>query len=249
VLNDVARDDRIRAETYQSYREGITGEFTRADLRESYLREVVDWSSRYLGQEFEYSRVAADTEIGSKDTARRHLDQLVEAYVAILLHQTRSLTVPAPAFRSSKKLHPIDPLFWHLIQAWAVNDPDPWPSAVETMTRSAEVGHLVESVLAAHLTRAFGDRVFYWHTTAGREIDFVVAPTGPGSAGKAPALLELKYQRQVSDRDARVLAAEGGGVLVSRSLDGDLMDGAVYVIPAADALALLDAPALSPTRH
>ena len=249
ALNDIIRDDRIRAETYDSYREGITGEFTRADLRESYLREIVDWSSRHLGQELDYSGIAATTEIGSKDTARRYLDQLTEAYVAILMHQTRSLTAPAPAFRSPKKLHPLDPLFWHLIQSWAANDPDPWPSAVETMTRSAEVGHLVESVLATHLTRAFGDRIFYWRTRAGHELDFVIAPIGAGSADQAPALIELKYQRQVTEHDARMLATEGGGVLVSRSYDGNLADGAVHAIPAADALMLLDAPSLAPSRH
>jgi hypothetical protein len=59
----------------------------------------------------------------------------------------------------------------------------------------------------------------------------------------------LKYQRQVGDRDARILADAGGGVLVTRSLDADLMDGTVYALPAADALVLLDAPSLSLSRH
>jgi predicted AAA+ superfamily ATPase len=117
------------------------------------------------------------------------------------------------------------------------------------MTRSAEVGHLIESVFAVHLARAFGDRILYWRTSAGREIDFVIPPTGPGATGGSPALVELKYQRQVSDRDARVLMDAGGGVLVSRSLDADLAEGAVYALPAADALVLLDAPSLAPSRH
>jgi predicted AAA+ superfamily ATPase len=165
ALNDLVRDDRIRAETFDAYRAAIVGEFTRADLRESYLRELVDWSASHRGQEFDYSGIAADTKIGSKDTARRYLDLLEESYVSIVMQQTKSLTSPSPAFRSPKKLHPLDPLFWHLIQGWAANDPDPWPSAVDTMTRSADVGHLVESVVAVHLTRAFGDRLFYWRTS------------------------------------------------------------------------------------
>jgi predicted AAA+ superfamily ATPase len=249
ALNDVARDKRIRAETYDSYRESIVGEFTRADLRESYLREVIDWASDHLGQEFEYSGISASTEIGSKDTARRYLDLMEESYVMILMHQTRSLTAPGPAFRSPKKLHPIDPLFWHLVHAWAVTDPDPWPAATDTMTRSAEVGHLVESVFATHLTRAFGDRILYWRTSGGREIDFVIPPTGPGAAERAPAFVELKYQRQVSDRDAKTLSDAGGGVLVTRALDADFAEGTVYALPAADALVLLDAPSLTPSRH
>src|SRR5262245_41677611 len=91
------------------------------------------------------------------------------------MHRTNTLKPPSPALRSPKKLHPLDPLLWHLIRAWAVSDPDPWPSAVETMTRSDQVGHLVESVVAIHLRRAFGDRVFFWRDSSTGEIDFVIA--------------------------------------------------------------------------
>jgi predicted AAA+ superfamily ATPase len=249
AMNNVAARNLILPETYQAYREAIAGEFTRAGLREAYLREVVDWLSLHLGQEMDYRGVAADTDIGSKDTARHYLDHLTEIYTTLLVHRTMNLTSPAPAFRSPKKVHPLDPLFWHLIASWAVSDPDPWPSSVDTMTRSTTVGHLVESVLAVHLARAFGGRVFYWRTSDGREIDFVISPTGPNAAERSPNLVELKYQQQVGDRDARILADAGGGVLVTRTLDADLADGAVYALPAADALALLEAPSLSPSRR
>lgn len=247
ALNDVAGQGQVLAETFQSYREAVAGEFTRAGMRETYLRELIDWLSQRLGQELDYRGIAADTDIGSKDTARHYLDHLVEIYAAVLIHRTTSITAPAPAFRSPRKVHPIDPLFWHLIRAWAASDPDPWPSAVETMTRSEEVGHIVESALTVHLRRAFGDRVYFWRTSDGREVDIVIAGHGRRSGTPAETLLaEVKYQRQVDVRDARTLISAGGGVLVSRSLDADLDDGTVYVLPAADALLLLDAPALSP---
>ena len=252
AMNDVARHHQVLSETFQTYREAVAGEFTRAGLRETYLRELVDWLAHHLGQELDYRGIAADTDIGSKDTARHYLDHLVETYAAVLVHRTTSLTAPGPAFRSPKKLHPIDPLFWHLIRAWAANDPDPWPSAVETMTRSSEVGHLIESVLTVHLRRAFGDRVYFWRTSDGREIDVVIAARGirAGDGGEHGAhLVEVKYQRQVDVRDARALVTAGGGVLVSRTLDADLAEDTVYALPAADALLLLDAPALAPARR
>jgi uncharacterized protein len=244
ALNDEAVHGTILAETYQAYREGIAGEFTRAGLREAYLRELIDWVAHHLGQELDYRGIAADTDIGSKDTARNYLDHLVETYTVLLVHRTTSLMAPAPAFRSPKKLHPLDPLFWHLIRSWATSDPDPWPSAVETMTRSAEVGHLVESALLVHLRRAFGERVFFWRSSGQREIDAVLAVSGA-----VPTLVEMKYQRQVDERDAGVLIGAGGGILVTRDLEGDLADGLVYALPAAEALLLLDAPALGPARH
>jgi predicted AAA+ superfamily ATPase len=251
ALNDVARDAQILPETYQAYREAISGEFTRAGLSESYLRELIDWVARHLGQEIDYRGVAADTDIGSKDTARHYVDHLIETYTARLAHRTTSLTNPAPAYRSPRKLHPTDPMFWHLIRAWSMNDPDPWPATVDALTRSAEVGHIVESVLAVHLFRAYGDRVFYWRTSDGREIDFVIATRNAGDVATDAGryLVEVKYQRQVDERDARALVSAGGGVIVSRDLDADIAEGMVHALPAAEALVLLDAPALAPTRR
>lgn len=249
ALNDVVVHHGILPETFQAHREAISGEFTRAGLREAYLRELIDWLASHLGQELDYRGVAADTDIGSKDTARLYLDHLVETYTAMLVHRTMSLTNPAPAFRSPRKAHPIDPIFWHLIRAWAVSDPDPWPSALETMTRPAEVGHLVESVLTVHFRRAFGDRVFFWRTTDGREIDSVIAAPGRARDEEAIQLVEMKYQRQVDERDARILISQGGGTLVTRTLDTDFGDGRVNALPLPDALLLLDAPALAVARH
>ena len=76
ALNDDATYSQVRAETYQSYRDSIIGEFTRAGLRESYLRELINWLADHLGQAFDYRDVADETDIGSKDTARNYLAHL-----------------------------------------------------------------------------------------------------------------------------------------------------------------------------
>ena|SRR5215212_9997445 len=68
------------------------------------------------------------------------------------------------------------------------------------------------------------------------------------SEERRPRLVEVKYQRQVGDRDARTLIGEGG-IPISRALDGDFAEGAVCALPAADALVLLDGPALAPVRR
>lgn len=250
ALNDEATHGAVLAETFEAYREAVAGEFTRAGLREAYLREVVDWLARHLGQELDYRGMAADTDIGSKDTARHYLDHMVETYTALLLYRASNLSAPTPGFRSPKKLLPLDPLFWHLIMAWAANDPDPWSSVVEAVARPEDVGHLVESVLLVHLRRAFGDRVFYWRERD-RELDVVVAPPGAGGRGASEQAMlgEVKYQRQIDAADARVLASMGGGTLVTRTFEGDLAGGAVHALPAAVALVLLDAPALAPIRR
>jgi predicted AAA+ superfamily ATPase len=131
-------------------------------------------------------------------------------------------------------------LLWHLIRAWAASDPDPWPATLASLAQPHEVGHLVESTVAIHLRRAFGERVFSWRPDERREIDCVVAP--PGSE---VALAEVKYQSRIDERDVRALAGAGGGLVVSRDFGGSLAQGGVYAVPAGELLAGLDAPSLA----
>lgn len=243
AINDGAAYGMVRAETFQVYREAISGEFTRAGMRESYLREVVGWIADHLGQEFDYRDLAADTDIGSKDTARSYLDNLEASYVAFVCHRTPNPSAPSPAFRGPKKMHPADPLFWHLIRAWASADPDPWAASVASLGSPEMVGHLVESVVVLHARRAFGDRVYYWHPDKRREIDLVVA-----TAGSVVERAEIKYRRGLDDQDIRTLASAGGGLVVTRDTEGALADGSVYAVPVADLLSVTHAPSLSPWR-
>lgn len=242
ALNAEARHGLVLAETYQVYREAIVGEFTRAGMRESYLRELVNWLARHLGQEFDYRDIAADTDIGSKDTARNYFENLEASYIASVCFRSASLEKPTPSFRGPKKAHPVDPLVWHLVRAWAASDPDPWPAVLAAL-ESRDVGHLVESAVAGHLRRASRGRVHYWHPDSRREIDFVVEP----SSGDV-ALVEVKYQRSVDEHDARQLAEAGGGILATRLWEGDLSSGRVCALPVAEFLAILDASSLTPCR-
>ncbi len=242
-INDEAASGGVRAETFQAHREAIVGGFTRAGLREAYLREVINWLASHLGQEFDYRGIAADTDIGSKDTARSYLDHLTATYVAHVFLRTPDLHKPSPGFRGPKKVHTLDPLLWHLIRAWAANDPDPWLASLAAIARPDDIGHLVESVVGVHFRRAFGDRVFYWRPDQRREIDFVVAPPR-----ESAVCVEVKYQARIDARDARTISDTGGGLLLTSAWEGDLGGGAVYALPTAEALALLDAPSLAPSR-
>ena len=119
AINDVHMYTSVRPETFDVYRQAIAGEFTRADLRESYLREILAWLTAHLGQEFNPGDIARDTDIGSKDTARRYIDHLIDTYVVDVVYRTADLHQPRPAFRSPRKIHPVDPLHFHLLRAWS----------------------------------------------------------------------------------------------------------------------------------
>jgi uncharacterized protein len=242
AINEWAGSSRVDAELFEAYRQALIGEFTRAGLRESYLREVVSWAGPRLGREFDYRDVATETDIGSKDTARAYIDVLEATYVAAVCYRANDPAKPAPAFRGPKKLYPLDPLFYHLLRAWAAGEPDPWLAVQALLESGEESGRLVETVVASHLLRAYPGSVFYYRHD-NREVDFLL---GQGTA--SAMAIEVKYQRQVDERSAAPLVALGGGLLLTRSFEGDLAQGAVYGLPVDVYLSRVPAPALSPCR-
>src|SRR5207249_6766301 len=68
VINDVGANQMISPETYEQFREALVGEFTRAGMRESYVREVVAWLSRHLGSQLSARGLAMERDRGSEVT-------------------------------------------------------------------------------------------------------------------------------------------------------------------------------------
>jgi predicted AAA+ superfamily ATPase len=107
--------------------------------------------------------------------------------------------------------------------------------------RVATEGGLVENALAIALLRhaqrdalerfAHPDRLFYWRSTDGREIDFVVVEP-------QVVALESKYAERTTGKDYESIAkAFGQGVMVTRrEVD---VDRPILTIPAGVLLALL----------
>ncbi|MDO8670879.1 MAG: DUF4143 domain-containing protein [Dehalococcoidia bacterium] len=98
-------------------------------------------------------------------------------------------------------------------------------------------------MLTINPKRAFGNQVYYWRPDNRREIDFVFAPPQSNTI-----LLEVKYQHNIDERAARHVAEAGGGFIATRSRESELAAGAVYALPTAELLLLLDTPSLAPCR-
>jgi predicted AAA+ superfamily ATPase len=202
---------RISAGVYQLYRAAITGQMKRAGYREGPFREIVAWAAAArLGREFSWNAVAADTDVGTKDTARRYVEDAEKLFLWHVLQRARDATTPAPAFRSPKKLYPVDPFSWHALASWAAGDSDPWAASITRLADPAIRGELVESVAADHFIRGYAPFAFYHRTPQGQEeIDLVL------HRGRAQSRIEMKYRQRVTKVHANHLAKYGGGLLVT----------------------------------
>jgi uncharacterized protein len=202
---------RIPPTVYQLYRQAIVGQMRRAGHRESHFREIVSWAADgRLGREFSWRDVSAETDIGSKDTARVYVEDAEAMFLWHVFYRSQSPDEAAPALRSPKKLYPADPFSWHVLASWAAGDADPWADVMERVATPIIRGELVESVVADHLRRRFGSFALYYRATRGdEEIDFVV------HAGNRKARVEVKYQARIVSRNWEALAKYGGGVLAT----------------------------------
>lgn len=205
---------KISRGVYQTYRDSITGQMRRAGLRAEYFRELVSWAGRHrLGQEFSWNDVSADTDIGSKDTARRYMEDAEHLFLWHILYRGQSATDSAPALRSPKKLYPADPFAWHVLASWAAGHPDPWPEAITRLADPTTRGVFVEAVAGDHFMRGYGRFAWYHRADAGRgsteEIDMVL------HRHTKQARLEIKYRARITTKHRRHLAQYGGGILAT----------------------------------
>jgi len=240
-------EGRVTRDAYRQFRDAINGEVSRAGLRESYFRELVSWlGHRHLGREFSWRDASGETKIGSKDTARKYLEAAEQLFVWHIYFRAMTPDEPREALKSPKKLYPADPFAWHALSAWARGRSDGWQATSDTLADPAVTGELVESVVADHLRRYFGRFSFYYRESGGgREIDLICF-----EESERRLLAEVKYRRQFDPSDARAVAKEGGGLLLTReTLDWDA-DREVAAIPIHYFLAGLPwRQTLYPTRE
>lgn len=235
-MSEEAKNNRVGSGAYRIYRDAIIGQMRRAGHDAGPFREIVSWAAdRYLGQEFSWSDVSGGTEIGSKDTARRYMENAERLFLWHVLYRAQDIRDPAPAIKSPKKLFPADPFAWHVLAGWAAGEQDEWAGSLNRLANPTLRGGFVESVAGDHLIRAHGRFALYHRFDRGQgnteEIDFVL------HRGGAQALIEVKYRQKLKEVHWKHLAHNGGGVIATPEDLNWREDDQVAAVPLAYLLA------------
>ncbi len=249
-LSAVGRESeagRVTEDLYIQHRDALVGEVVRTGHKEGYFRELIRWLWPRLGREFTWRDIAGETGIGTHVTARAYTEDMEELFLWHIYHRVKDPDRRSPAFKSPKKLYPLDPFTFHSLYAWGQGAVDPWRCTCDVLAQPEIAGRLAEGVAADHLRRAFGANVFYYRRRSGREIDFVAF----GEGGRRVATLEVKWRDRISARDWRPVADHGGGVILTRSLLEPVSEDPLTVaVPAHLLLSVFAAaPTLGPVRY
>jgi uncharacterized protein len=214
AMSDEQSAGRIGAGAYGIYREAMIGQMRRAGHDSGPFREIVSWAAdNRLGQEFSWSDISANTEIGSKDTARRYIEDAERLFLWHVLYRAQSADDSSNAIRSPKKLFAADPFAWHVLAAWAGGEKDAWSGSMTRLTNPTYRGGFVESVAGDHFLREFGRFALYHRADKGQgkteEIDFIL------HRERQQARIEVKFRNHITGGHAKHLANHGGGILAT----------------------------------
>ena len=230
AVRSVQREGRVEQHVHRLHEAAILGEVRRAGRDESRVRELVRLlATKHLGREFSWHGLSAGTSIGNHTTARAYVEDLERTFVWHVWHRVKSRESAAEALRSPKKLYPVDPLTWHVIEGWALGVQDRWAATLQAVAEPGRAAFLVEAALATLLRRRYGHFAFYQRDRKGAaEVDFVVFRDT-----RLAAAIEVKWTTRVAPRDVPFLVRAGGGIVASQGELAWWPAQKVAVIPAA----------------
>lgn len=221
------RDRQPDAGLQQALLGVISGDaFQRARLSDPQTTEMLRRLTRGLGSRINSSRLAREVSV-SLPTARRRIDDLRESFVVWPAHRENGLR---PNLRTQSKLYFTDPVYARIgyRDARAID---------ETTLSEQQLGMalLRSSLRDGHSNYTDFDRVLYYRSATGAEIDFV----GPDFGGVA---IESKYGdgRWRRSAGSTLAASPWRGVVATRT-ELDLEEPEMAAVPTAMLAWLIDA--------
>jgi len=223
---DMLRDGQLADGTAVELWRGLSADVRRLSRNDLVLRKLLARVVVALGSMTDWTTLMHELDV-SRPTVGSYVDVMAASFALIVLHQRDPKRQLGPALRRPRKLYLGDPALAAI------------PAALGGPTPSE--GSLVENAIAIALLRdverdalerfSHPDRLFYWRSSDGREIDFLVT-------GDQPLTIESKYVERPSGKDYEsIVKAFGRGVMVSRREVET--DRSVLTVPAGVLLALL----------
>lgn len=225
-VGDVLVDGRLAEGTVIDLWRGLSADVRRLSRSDLVLRKLLARVVAALASTTDTATLMHELDV-SRPTVSAYLNVMAASFALIALHQRDPKRQAGPALRRPAKLYLGDPALAAI------------PSTLGGPSASA--GGLVENALAIALLRhaerhalerfASPDRLHYWRSAQGREIDFVVHD-------QVPIAIESKYVERPTGKDYESMTkAFGRGVMVSRQAVD--VERPVLTVPAGVLLALL----------
>jgi predicted AAA+ superfamily ATPase len=205
---------KVSGEVYDIYLSWLMTDIAKMGRSVEVAREIVKVLLSKVPSPLSWEGIAKETGVKSPKTASAYVHLLNSLFVTLTLYHIDPST-GLVNFGKNKKIHFLDPLFFHMFSRWC-------------LMKEVEEEKMMESVVASHLARSCSDgkelRSFYWRNA--REIDVVVEKDGLKG-------FEVKWGKVEVDK--RVVGKIKQVVYLSR----DVFQEKPLVVPASAFLACL----------
>ncbi|MFH1529973.1 MAG: ATP-binding protein [Pseudomonadota bacterium] len=228
AINDIAETGRIRTATLRTYSDWIRGDMLKRGKREHSIREVLGAIIKRYGSQVTWNALSRDLSIDHPATIADYvslLEQMDAVFVRYALREDRL----GPAPKKARKLDFADPFILHAVRTWLESPLDPWENIMSAVAEPSSVSHIVEAVVANHLSRRYPT----YYIKAEGEVDVAYVHRERFHP------IEVKWTRQRRPTDAKQIAKYPNGVIWDRGRRPGELHG-VPTIPLPLALLRLE---------
>ena len=243
TVNLFASRGFVPDEEYQAYLGRTYADLVRSGLRRERASPLLVSVARSVGSAASWQSLRSGTDIENPRVVEDYAHRMSDLMLLHVLYRYDA-SEDAPKHNTLKKLYFCDPFFFN---AWAsAGMPGPFARSETALGDELRAGLLVEQAVACHVARlapslgapadpiGLADTAFYWKSSRGREVDFVVR-TGAG----AVAPIEVKWQSRVRRDDLYGMfdfrkaagMGDGGGAVLSRDVAEER--SGMAVVPAS----------------
>ena len=209
AVESLLRKGELSEDITETYLSVIRSDFEKAKKSRILLKQVLVRILFTGGTPVSWQSLAKTIDTPSYNTVREYSELLADSFLLTIIYfleKNRRIANP----NKRKKFYFFDPLSLNLARREA------------GLSTARDFSLAVESAVASHLVRKYEsrlfegfsstERVFYWKSVKGREVDFVVL------YGKSFLPIEVKYQSIISKSDYSTMKRSfGKGILVTKN--------------------------------
>ena len=205
-ISDFVKEGDISQETLLIYQSVLFSEFEKYRKSLSMLMRVVSEIMRNITTPVSFNTIMKNIEFSSANTVKEYIEMLNMAYLGLEILCV-DISKKRPFNKKNKKMYFIDPIIFRILHD-------------KFHLQYLGDDKMAENICAAHISKFFlsewasfgiANKVFYWKSKKGNEVDFVIF------RNNKPFGFEVKYQNTVSAWDEVSLKKGiGGGIIVSK---------------------------------
>jgi len=162
-------EKRISIHPYNDLKYYINGDIMRAKKNPEISRRILNAIIDFMGEPVSINKIARKSNCDPK-TAQDYIFVLESMFVINTI-PFPDIKTWRPLERKRKKLYLLDPFLLYVGRHMIFEDEDPYELTLKTL--NVMKPKILELMVASHLRR-LTPRVFYWRTSNGKEVDFVV---------------------------------------------------------------------------